>query len=335
MLERECQPIPMSRLLITGSLAYDFILEYPGRLQDSLGGLHERESNCQVCFPIKRFDRFYGGCGGNLSYSLALLGESPRLLSAAGENASDYLLHLEQAGVDCSCVQSLDGRSATCFITNDIDENRIVVFHGGVVDRAAELSLKDAVDDTIRGCIITPDDVPAMVKFAKQCQELELPYLFDFGSQVTWLSGEELKASMRGALAIFCNEYEFEVFEKKTGWGLEKVLDTVQLAIITAGGEGSRIHQKDQETIIIPACPTTREELDPSGVGDAYRAGFAFGWVRDWSWKQCGEWASTCAAITIESRGCQGHRFTRESVAERYSQFFGAVPLVAQNPSAN
>ena len=148
------QPI-MSRLLITGSLAYDYILDYPGLLQDSLGQLHEGASK-KFFFQSRQMKKHYGGCGGNVAYSLGLLGESPRLLSIAGSETGDYLEHLKAVGVDCGYVQTLkSGRTASCVILNDRAQNRIVSFHGGVVDRAATLDLKDAVDESVTGCILS------------------------------------------------------------------------------------------------------------------------------------------------------------------------------------
>jgi len=314
----------MRRLLVTGSLAYDYILEYPGLLQESLGQLHEQPRS-KIFFHTERMARFYGGCGGNVSYTLGLLGEGPRLLAIAGVDAKDYLRHLEGVGVDCSRVEQIDGEStATCLIVNDEAQNRFVAFHGGVVDRAAELSVKDAVDDDIEGCIITPDDVPAMVKFAEECRELELPFYFDFGSQVTWLTDAQLRAGLKVARAAFCNEYEFSVFQRKTGWTLDALLEYVPVMVVTQGGQGCHLYERGREKVHIPACPLKDGGLDPSGAGDAFRAGFGFGRVRGWPWLASAYLASTTAAFALEARGTQGHRFTRDMLLERCQAVYGA-----------
>ena len=316
----------MTRLLVTGSLAYDFILEYPGLLQDSLSGLHEREKS-EIFFHTQNMGRFYGGCGGNVSYTLGLLGENPRLLAVAGQETDDYLAHLKSSGVDCSRVKLVDDeRTATCLIINDQAQNRFVAFHNGVVDRASKINLEDAVTDDIAGCIITPDDVPAMVKFAEACRRLDLPFYFDFGSQVTWLSAEQLRESVTGARAAFCNEYEFSMFEKKTGWDLPKLLEHTPVMVITRGEEGCYLHQPGEATLNIPACPLHEGSLDPSGAGDAFRAGFGFGRMKGCSWKVSAQLASTSAAFALEARGTQGHSFTRRDLLERCQQVYGPLP---------
>lgn len=315
----------MSRLLVTGSLAYDFILEYPGLLQESFRNFHEKEKS-DIFFHTRSMARYYGGCGGNVSYTLGLLEEGPRLLSIAGQNTDEYIQHLESAGVDCQFVRRVENeRSATCLIVNDQAQNRYVAFHGGVVDRASELSVKTAVDAEIVGCLITPDDVPAMVKFARECRELQLPFYFDFGSQVTWMTGEQLRESLQGARAAFCNEYEFSVFEKKTGWTLTDLLERVPVMVITRGREGCHLYLQGQETVHIPACPLKEGTLDPSGAGDAFRAGFGFGRVRGWDWETSAKLASTAAAFALEARGTQGHSFRRTELLERCQQIYGKL----------
>jgi adenosine kinase len=316
----------MSRLLVTGSLAYDFILEYPGLLQESFRNFHEKDTS-NIFFHTQSMDRYYGGCGGNVAYTLGLLKENPRLLSIAGQNTDEYIAHLQSAGVDCDHVQRVENeRSATCLIVNDQAQNRYVAFHGGVVDRASELSVKSALSPDIVGCLITPDDVPAMVKFARECQELELPFYFDFGSQVTWMDGAQLRTSLAGARAAFCNEYEFSVFENKTGWDLSQLLENVPVMVITKGREGCDLFRHGEMTIEIPACPLREGAIDPSGAGDAFRAGFGFGRMRGCSWEISAKLASTAAAFALEARGTQGHRFDRDALLERCQQVYGPLP---------
>lgn len=321
----------MGRLLITGSLAYDYILDFNGLLQNSLGRLHELEST-NISFHCRKLKRHYGGCGGNVSYTLGLLGERPRLVALAGTETEDYIQHLLAVGVDCERVEVLEaGRTATCVILNDSAQNRIVSFHGGVVDRASELSVKDSMVSDIEGCIITPDDVPAMVKFAQECRDLNLPFYFDFGSQVTWLSADELRTGIAGARAAFCNEYEFSVFEKKTGWNLQKILETVPVMIITQGSEGCTLHQADGQSTHVPACPLREGSLDPSGAGDAFRAGFGFGRVRGWPWLASAQLASTAAAFALEAQGTQGHHFDKEALLTRCQEVYGPLPETLLN----
>ena len=290
----------LRRLLVTGSLAYDFILEHPGLIHESLGELEE-SSTLRVHFHTRQMERHFGGCGGNVAYTLALLGDAPSLVAIVGQKTHEYLDHLSSHGVDCEHVRvEAEGTTATCVIINDQIQNRIVAFHGGVVDRAGELDPEPAIAEDIFGAIVTPDDVPAMVRFADTFRRRQLPYFFDFGSQVTWLSGAQLRDSIEGAQGAFCNEYEFAVFEKNTGWNLEATLQRVPLLVITRGAEGSIIHQPGKEALEVPSCPLRGNPVDPSGAGDAYRAGFGFGWVRGWPWRRCAQLGSTTAAFALK-----------------------------------
>ncbi len=317
----------MRRLLITGSLAYDVILDYPGLLQESLGQFHQRE-RCSVHFHCSHLARFYGGCGGNLAYTLALLGESPRLLSIGGFDAVDYVRHLERSGVDCSKVELADDeRTANCFILNDRAQNRVVGFYNGVTDRAADLDLRSAVDESVFGCIITPDHGPAMSQFADHCRALELPFIFDFGSQVSVLTGEQLRNGLEGSVAAVCNEYEFLVFEAKTKWSLDELRRRVPLMIITRGGQGSTLYPRSGPPVELRACPLDGGLVDPSGAGDAYRAGLGFGWARGWPWVYSAQVAGAAAAFALEAHGTQGHKLTRRALLERCQQVYGELPM--------
>lgn len=314
------------RLLITGSLAYDVILEHPGLIHESLGELEDSDT-LRVHFHTRQMERHFGGCGGNVAYTLALLGDAPRLVSIVGEKSGEYLEHLGRNGVDTTHVRiEVEGTTATCVIINDQIQNRIVAFHGGVVDQASELDPRPALSEDVRGAIVTPDDAAAMESFARCFREQRVPYFFDFGSQVTWLSREQLRGSVSGADGAFCNEYEFAVFEKTTDWDLAATLQRVPLLVITRGAEGSIIFEPGKEPIEVPSCPLRGNPVDPSGAGDAYRAGFGFGWVRDWPWRRCAQLGSTAAAFALEARGTQGHRFDCAALLERCQQVFGSLP---------
>lgn len=317
----------MQRLLIAGSLAYDFILSYPGLLGTSLSQLSTRDG-CNITLHAQTLGRYFGGCGGNVVYTLALLGENPRLLSIAGDDADDYQQHLGSLGVDFSYVRRVDHlHTATCVIITDTSQNRVVGFFGGATDLAAELDLRSAVDESVVGCIIVPDDTQAMLNFANSCRELRLPFIFDFGSQASGLSGEQLQAGVMGAEAVVCNEYEMSIFHSKTGWSLADLLDHVPVAVITRGSLGCMLYQRDHEPIVVPACPLRAQLADPTGAGDAFRAGLGLGWLRRLPWEVCARLGSTAAAFVLEAVGTQGHRLTREQLVERYQVNFGPFPL--------
>ncbi|MFN8614017.1 MAG: carbohydrate kinase family protein [Vulcanimicrobiota bacterium] len=317
----------MKQLLIAGSLAYDYILSYPGMLGASLGQLSTRDG-CNITLQARSMGRYFGGCGGNVTYTLALLGERPRLLSIAGDDADEYQQHLTSLGVDFSAVRRVDHlHTATCVIITDDSQNRVVGFFGGATDLASQLDLSAAVDESIFGCIIVPDDGPAMLKFAEQCRQLDLPFIFDFGSQVSGLSGSELTAGARGAQAVVCNEYELSVFHAKTGWDLSRLLAEVPLTAVTRGAHGCTLYMRGGSPVAVPACPLRVEAADSTGAGDAFRAGFGLGWSRNLPWEVCARLGSTASAFVLEAVGTQGHGFSKSQFIERYQANFGDYPL--------
>ena len=317
----------MRRLLIAGSLAYDYILSYPGMLGTTLDQLRTRDQ-CNITLQARTMGRYFGGCGGNVTFTLALLEEHPRLLSIAGDDADDYHQHLVSAGVDFSHVRRVDHlHTATCVIITDNSQNRVVGFFGGATDLAGELDLTAAVDADIAGCIIVPDDATAMLNFADSCRTLQLPFIFDFGSQASGLTGEQLRSGVRGAEAVVCNEYELSVFQSKTGWDLDELLSHVPLAAVTRGELGSMLYPRGQDPVAVPACPLHQDAADSTGAGDAYRAGLGLGWIRGLPWDVCARLGSTASAFVLEAVGTQGHRFTREQCVERYQANFGPLPF--------
>ena len=317
----------MKQLLIAGSLAYDYILGYPGLLGSSLGQLRTRDG-CNITLQARSMGRYFGGCGGNVVYTLALLGERPRLLSIAGDDADEYQQHLTGVGVDFSYVRRVDHlHTATCVIITDDSQNRVVGFFGGATDLASHLELPEAVDESIFGCIIVPDDGPAMLKFAEQCRQLRLPFIFDFGSQVSGLSGEQLRVGVLGAEAVVCNEYELSVFHAKTGWDLAGLLSQVPLVSVTRGELGCTLYARDLAPVAVPACPLRSEAADSTGAGDAFRAGLGLGWLRRLPWETCARLGSTASAFVLEAVGTQGHAFTMDQFVERYQANFGEFPL--------
>lgn len=318
----------MKRLLVCGSLAYDYILKYPGLLQHSLAPLRQR-NRCNVSLHASNLARHPGGCGGNIAYTLALLGERPRLLSIAGSDFDPYQQELERVGVDLSHVQVVEEElTASCVILTDAAENRVVAFYGGATDHASQLDLEAAADEEISACLIAPDDTPAMLHFASECRRLHLPFIFDIGSQVSALSGEQLRQAILGAEIIFCNDYEMSIFQQKTGLDVKQLLDTVSAVVVTQGGQGSVIFGRGQEPIHVAAAPLNGDSVDATGAGDAYRAGFVYGWMRKLSHQECGRLGSIAAAFVLEAHGTQGHVFGPTQFAERYQQQYGPLPVV-------
>lgn len=321
----------MGRLLVTGSLAYDYILGYPGHLQTSLAPLSERD-RCNITLQASQLDRHPGGCGGNICYTLALLGRHPRLLAIAGGDITPYRQDLERVGVDLSHVKVLrDELTASCIILTDSMQNRVVAFYGGATDRAPELDFEAAAGDDITACIVAPDDTAAMIAFAREARRLSLPFIFDLGSQVSSLSADEIRESVVDCQVFVCNDYEMSIFQAKTGWTLEQ-LQQVQkpgrqgsLIVVTQGEKGSLLYQPGKDPILVPAVPLRKAPVDSTGAGDAYRAGFCLGWMEGRPWELCARLGSTAAAFVLEAGGTQGHKFTLDEYWERYRESFGPL----------
>jgi adenosine kinase len=315
------------RLLVCGSLAYDYILKYSGELQHSLAPLHTR-NRCNVSLHASSLTRHPGGCGGNIAYTLALLGERPRLLSIAGADFVAYQQELERVGVDLSQVRVIeDELTASCVILTDAAQNRVVAFYGGATDRAVELDFEAAADDSIAACLIAPDDAAAMLHFANEARRLRLPFLFDIGSQVTALSGAQLRQAISGSQVVLCNDYEMSVFQQKTEMGIQQLFEVVPTVVVTQGEQGSMIFSRDRDPIQVGATALVQEAVDSTGAGDAYRAGFAYGWIRQLPWEVCGGLGSTAAAFVLEAHGTQGHLFSQEQFWDRYHQCFGPISV--------
>jgi adenosine kinase len=310
------------RLLVAGSLAFDYILGCPGQIQQSLAPLHNG-GRWSVTLQASHLFCRPGGCGGNIAYTLALLGEEPRLLSVAGRDFEPYRLELERVGVDLSgVVVKPDELTASCVLLTDSAQNRVVAFYGGATDSASELDLEASVGPRTTVCLIAPDDSRAMLKFAAECRRLALPFIFDIGSQVTALSPDEIFAAVVDARVVLCNDYELSIFESKTGWTLQRLLEEVPVVVVTLGKEGSVIHRRGLSPIEVPATRLAAPVVDSTGAGDGYRAGFSYGWVRGLDLEICGRLGSVAAAFVVEAPGTQGHRFERELFFQRYREAF-------------
>lgn len=316
----------MQELLIAGSLAYDYILGYTGLLGDRLSQLRALDG-CNITLQAHTMGRYYGGCGGNVAYTYALLGGTPRLLSIAGDDFEEYRQHLTRAGVNLEYVRTeSDLHTATCVIITDDSQNRVVGFFGGATDRASELDLKGAIDERVGACLIVPDDSAAMLHFARSCREISLPFIFDFGSQASGLTGDQLLEGITGSELVICNEYELEVFAGKTGWDLERLLEAVPTVVYTCGDQGSVIQRRGQPACTIACCQLRRGAADSTGAGDAFRAGLVLGWMKDLPLETCAQLGATAAAFVLEAVGTQGHRFTLEDFRQRYQENFGEFP---------
>ena len=277
-----------------------------------------------LSFLVDTMDKRRGGCAPNIAYTLALLGQRPRLMATAGQDFGDYREWLESAGVDTSLVKVVDGKfTASFFCSTDIESNQIASFYTGAMADAAELSFRTAPD--ARLAIISPNDPMAMVQYAEECRTLDIPFIWDPGQQCARMSGDELAAGLTGAAIVICNDYEFELLRQKTGLGEADVLERAEALVITKGESGCTILTRQvPEGTHIEAVPPHRL-VDPTGVGDAYRGGFMMGMAEKAPLEVCARLGSVAATYALEHLGGQSHAYTWQEFRTRYEEHFGEL----------
>lgn len=307
-------------VVVTGSIAYDYLMTFPGRFAEHI--LPDQIHRLSVSFLVDEMRKQRGGCAANIAYNLALLGERPRLMGTVGQDFAAYRAWLDGRGVDTSLVRTEgDLFTASFFVSTDEDGNQIANFYTGAMARARDLSLAPLAADGLDLVVISPNDPEAMVKYAAECQTLSVPYLYDPSQQIVRLSGAELTMGLKGASILIVNEYEFELLKEKTNLTTHQIRNAPSDAcVVTLGAEGSRIWS-DGETCHIP--PATPQRIDdPTGVGDAYRAGLIKGMALDLPWHLCGRLGSMAAAYTLEQPGPQSHHYSLADFAERLEAHF-------------
>ena len=310
-------------IIITGSVAYDYLMSFPGHFSEHI--LPEQIHHVSLSFLVDTMHKRRGGVAPNIAYSLALLGERPRVMATVGQDFGEYRAWLEAAGVDTSAMVEIDDEFTSSFFVNtDLDNNQIASFYIGAMGKADTLSFHDQDPESIEMTIISPNAPAAMVNYARECQELEIPYIYDPSQQIIRLSGEELLEGTRGAAMLIVNEYEFGMLKNKTNLSDDELLALPDRTIITRGEEGSTIYLGDRtlSVPIVPAAPL----VEPTGVGDAYRAGIIKGMLRGCSWETTGRIAALAATYVLEQHGTQNHSYTLDEFAARYRQTFGDTP---------
>jgi adenosine kinase len=306
--------------VVTGSIAFDYLMSFPGKFTEHI--LPEHMHRVSLSFLVDSMDKRRGGCAPNIAYTLALLGERPRLMATAGQDFDDYRRWLEAAGVDTSLVRKVgDKFTASFFCSTDVDSNQIASFYTGAMANAAELSFRDAGGCTM--AIISPNDPEAMVQYAEECRALSIPYIWDPGQQCARMSGEELAEGLRGSAITICNDYEFELIRQKTGLDEDAVVAETGALIVTRGEHGSTIREGDRESSVA-AVPPSRI-VDPTGVGDAFRGGLLKGLAMGATLDVCCQLGSVAATYALEHLGGQSHAYTWNEFRERYETQFGAL----------
>jgi adenosine kinase len=310
-------------VLITGSIAYDYIMQFPGFFQDHI--LPDKIANLSVSFLVDSMKKQRGGVATNIAYNLALLGERPRIMATVGQDFADYRAWLEANNVDTSAIIEIaDDFTASFFVSTDGKQNQIAMFYTGAMAHAHMLSFKQhASGDKIDLVVISPNDPRAMVQYVCECKELNLPYIYDPSQQIIRLDGEQLAEGVRGSTMTIVNEYEFEMLKNKTGWTDQRVANETETLIVTLGEKGSQICSGGK-TINVPVVPA-RRQADPTGVGDAYRAGIIKGYLKHLPWETIGKLGSLAATYVLEEYGTQNHRYDLKEFSQRYREVFGST----------
>jgi adenosine kinase len=308
------------RIIVTGSIAFDYLMSFPGRFTELL--LPEHFSRVSLSFLVDSMDKRRGGCAPNIAYTLALLGERPVVMATAGQDFGEYRQWLNAAGIDTSLVREVPGKfTASFFCNTDTSNNQIASFYTGAMGHASELSFRTVGRTDL--AIISPNDPAAMVQYAEECRALEIPFIFDPGQQCARMAGDELSEGLAGAAMLILNDYEYELIQQKTGLDEAGILGRVKMLVVTLGEHGSRIVTRQEEWRVPPVVPRRIE--DPTGVGDAFRGGFMKGIALGASPLVCGRLGSVAATYALEHLGGQSHAYTWQEFSSRYEAHFGPL----------
>ena len=304
-------------ILVCGSLAFDTIMVFPDQFRKHI--LPDQIHILNVSFMVPDMRREYGGTAGNIAYNLKLLGEEPLVMATAGHDFGPYAERLAQLGIPARHVRVVEEQfTAQAFITTDIDDNQITAFHPGAMSFAHLNRVADAKGARLG--IVSPDGRQGMIEHARDFARAGIPFVFDPGQGLPMFSGPELLELIAGAKALTVNDYEARIIEERTGKRVEDIARGIGAVVVTRGGEGSTVHAGGRAIPIPAVAPTGL--VDPTGCGDAYRAGLLYGMARDWPWEKSARLASVMGAIKIAHRGGQNHRPTRQEIQRLFRDAF-------------
>lgn len=318
-------------IYLTGSIAFDYLMSFPGYFKDHI--LPEHLESISLSFLVDDMVRRPGGVAANIAYTLGLLCETPKLVATAGVDFTEYRQMLDDAGVDTSEVKIIEDKfTASFFVNTDRSNAQIASFYAGAMADAAIISMADlglTAEDIV---VISPNAPDAMIKYAQECQTLNVPYVFDPSQQIVRLDEDDLINGLSGAHALFVNEYEFELLQKHTKLSADDILRQLSFAVITLAEEGSRVFQDGKLVSNVPAFPP-QQILDPTGVGDAFRAGFLKGYVHGFNLVLCAQMGALAATFSLEEMGSQTHCYLMADFVNRFRTRFddqGALDVFIQ-----
>lgn len=320
------------RIAVTGSIATDQLMFYRGRFADQI--VSEQVHRVSLSFLVDRMEFRRGGVAANICFGMAALGVRPVLVGAVGPDFADYRAWLERNGVDTSGVHVCDLFATARFIcTTDLDQNQIASFYPGAMTEARRIELAP-IAERLGGLdlvVVSPNDPEAMHRHTVECRERGFPFVADPSQQVTNMDGAQLRELIDGAAVLFCNEYEKALLEKKTGWDGGDVLARVGMRVTTYGPDGVVVEERDGESIAVPAAPA-RCHADPTGIGDAFRAGFLSGMAWGVSPVRCAQLGSLLASHALETVGTQEYQVKPAQFLERFAAAFGAAAAAEVEP---
>ena len=309
--------IPM-HTLICGSMAYDTIMVFKDQFKKHI--LPEQIHILNVAFLVPEMRREYGGCAGNIAYNLQMLGGNPLIMATVGDDFAPYASRLEKLNLPQTHIRHVPGHfTGQAFITTDLDDNQITAFHPGAMGQSHLNSVASANEVSLG--IVSPDGREGMLQHALEFADLGIPFVFDPGQGMPMFSGAELLRFVEQATYVTANDYEAKLLQDKTGKTLDEIAQRVKALIVTLGADGSLIYTGGKQ-ITIPA-PKPKAIVDPTGCGDAYRAGLLYGIQKGWDWDTTGRLASLMGAVKIANRGGQNHSYTRDELMGLYEQSFG------------
>ena len=301
--------------LVTGAIAYDYLMRFPGKFREHF--ISDELHDMSLSFLVDDMTKHWGGTAANIAFCMAKLGLRPKLMGTVGQDFGDYRQWLESKGVDCSTVIQLDDVFTASFFSNtDVDNSQLAFFYGGAMNRGRNYRIADVTAEKPDLVVISPNDPVAMVNLCEECRERGLPFMYDPGQQVARLNGDELARGMRGAYVLVVNLYEARIIYEKTGLGLDDLRESADIVIITESEKGSKIYKDDQ--VIEVGAFTPRTIADPTGAGDAFRAGLICGMNQDFPLELSAQIGALSATYVLEVVGTQNQEFTIAEFVQRF-----------------
>ena len=313
-------------IILTGSIAFDYLMSFPGHFKEHI--LPDRLDRLSLSFLVESLVRRPGGIAANIAYTMALLGESPKVMATVGPDYQPYQKELEKLGVDTSTIRTIpDVYTASFFVSTDRGNAQIASFFPGAMAHASEVTLSQ-VDDEIDLVVISPNDPQAMEMYIQECKTLGIPYAYDPSQQIVRMEGEALKEGLLGSDMLFANDYEIGLIKEKTGLSLDELRQHIRLIVMTRGEHGTEIYSLDSHIHIDAVEPD--QIVDPTGVGDAFRGGFLKGYLNQADLELCGQIGALSATYCLETDSPQGHTFTQEEFLQRFRSCFGSEAGIDQ-----